>query len=232
MQDRVRVSVLHQVRGPGLGQVCRRHQLQEAACGDLWPRLRVPGGARGVSRQAGGHPGGRPRGDLRPQPPEDLQTGDQAGAQPQTQAGVHHRAPGDLHPQVHSAQAGAQASADQVVPGPHPRRAWRVLRRGERRRPRHRGCLRGQAPGHQRAAQLPARRAAGHRVPQPRRSPPGQDQELPGSAPSTCSVHPAAVPVRSLQEPAEELWHPLLSNSPPDLRESSPDCLLIQECMN
>ena len=74
--------------------------------------MRVPGGARGVSRQAGGHPGGRPRGDLRPQPPEDLQTGDQAGAQSETQAGVHHRPPGDLHSQVHSAKEGREAAPD------------------------------------------------------------------------------------------------------------------------
>ena len=65
---------------------------------------------------------------MRPQPPEDLQAHHQAGAQAQARAPVHHRAQGDLQPQVHPAPPGAQAPADPVVPGPHPRRAWGALR--------------------------------------------------------------------------------------------------------
>jgi len=70
-----------------------------------------------MPRETGGHPGGRAGGGVRPQPSEDLQASDKAGAQPEAQGGVHHRAPGDLHPQLQSAQERAEAIEDRVVPG-------------------------------------------------------------------------------------------------------------------
>ena len=73
--------------------------------------------------------GGRTRGGVRPQPPEDLQADHQAGAQAEARAPVHHCAQGDLQPQVHAAKAGAQAAADPLVSGSHSSGAWRVLRR-------------------------------------------------------------------------------------------------------
>ena len=80
-----------------------------------------------MSRQGSRVSGGRARGGVRPQPPEDLQVCDKAGAQAGPQARVHYRAQGDLHPQVYPAQAGAQAPADPLVSGPHPRRPGREL---------------------------------------------------------------------------------------------------------
>ena len=57
---------------------------------------------------------------------------DEAGAQAEPQARVHHRAPGDLQPPLHAAPAGAQAVADKVVPGPRPRHTRGQLRRERR----------------------------------------------------------------------------------------------------
>ena len=99
-----------------------------------------------MSRQGSRVSGGRAGGGVRPQPSEDLQICDQAGAQPLTRAPVHHCAQGDLHPQVLTARTGkhityviqstskskhqikfvrpslflgSPAAADQVVSGPY-----------------------------------------------------------------------------------------------------------------
>ena len=82
-----------------------------------------------MPREGDRHHGGRARGGVRPQPPEDVSLRDEAGAQALAQARVHHRAPGDLQPPLHAAAAGAQAPADEVVPGPRPRHARGQLRR-------------------------------------------------------------------------------------------------------
>merc|ERR1719400_2625249 len=112
------------------------------------------------------------------QPPEDLQVHHKAGAQTEARAPVHHRAQGDLHPEVHPAPAGGQTPADQVVPGPHPGRPRRLLRRGERCcsgyfpgiRERRRAVLRG-AASTVRARPRPPR----HRLPQSGGSQAGQE---------------------------------------------------------
>ena len=54
---------------------------------------------------------------MRPEPPEDVPPGDQAGAQPGAQAGVHGGAPGDLQPEADQPGGAAHATEDGVVPG-------------------------------------------------------------------------------------------------------------------
>ena len=68
-----------------------------------------------MPREADRLPGGRAGGDVRPQPPEDLPSGDQAGAESRPEEGVHHRPKGDLQPQVLSAELAEQTSQDRVV---------------------------------------------------------------------------------------------------------------------
>jgi hypothetical protein len=106
LSNRLRILLHHQIRGAGAGQVCRGHQVREAAGGDLRRRLHLRGGAGGVSRQGPHLYCGCAGGGLRSEPPEDLQVYYQAGAQSVARAGVHHRAQGDLHAQVHHSPAG------------------------------------------------------------------------------------------------------------------------------
>ena len=73
------------------------------------------GGGGGVLRQGAGLHTTGPSGDLSPQPIENLQTCNQAGAQSEAPGGVHHGAQPGLQAGVQFSQEDIGTSQDRVV---------------------------------------------------------------------------------------------------------------------
>ena len=92
----------------------------EAPCWDLWCWMCVWRRRWGVPWEGSYLSCWCSWGSLWPEPPKDLQICDQVGSQPVPSPPVHNCPQGDLYPQVQPAQAGAQASPDQMVPWPYP----------------------------------------------------------------------------------------------------------------